>query len=241
MTAAVSDIRDARGRFKPGRSGNPAGKPPGTRNWSSRLKGAVDEATFDAVARKTVEEALGGSGVDRRFIISHLDPRPRLPPVALPTGGTLIERCDWIWDAMATGEITPDQAATAARQIDVARRLLAEPPIDHDALRAELKAELRAELAAEIRAEVIAALRTEIIAEFGPPPAAAPEFDLNPQGATPAPEPPPRPRPATWRNAATIERMLRNAGAPAVSEIQPKARHSGESRDPGARDGCPSA
>src|SRR6516225_520645 len=118
-SATVSDIRDARGRFRPGCSGNPAGKPVGAQHWSTRLKGAVGEADFHAIARKTVEKAKDGSGVDARFLISHLDPRPKLPPIEVSTRGSLVERCEILWHAMATGEITPDQAATAARLINV--------------------------------------------------------------------------------------------------------------------------
>ena len=58
MTAAVSDIRDARGRFKPGRSGNPAGKPPGTQNWATRLKTTVDEAAIMAQTRLLIEKLV---------------------------------------------------------------------------------------------------------------------------------------------------------------------------------------
>src|SRR5262249_31639431 len=78
------------------------------------------------------------------------------------------ERCEILWHAMATGEITPDQAATACRLINTERQ-----SADFEAkvraavaaeLRAELEATLRAELTQKIRAEVIAEIRAEITA-----------------------------------------------------------------------------
>ncbi|MBI3513946.1 MAG: hypothetical protein HY060_07790 [Proteobacteria bacterium] len=260
-TATVSDIRDRSGRFKPGCSGNPAGKPPGAQNWSTRLKGVIDPDDFAAVARKTVEKAKEGSGVDARFLISHLDPRPKVAPIELPTGGTLIERCEILWNAMATGEITPDQAVMAGRLLNLERqaaatpRRAAAPAVDLAALRAEIEAtvraevtaELRTELTAAIRAEVVAELRAEIVAELArihppglPPEAAAREGGLpttspapaqtlnNPCISSPKPAPTPRTpsappgRPATWRNAATVDRMLQNAGAPAPETLSPE-------------------
>src|SRR5215470_13490997 len=143
-SAAVSDIRDARGRFRPGCSGNPAGKPPGAQNWSTRLKGVCGEADFTKIGRGLVESALAGGAADRRFLISHLDPRPKVAPVELPSGGTLSERFEILWGAMARGEITPDQAVTAARLLDLERRA---ESAQREAALAAREAALRVEVA----------------------------------------------------------------------------------------------
>ena len=72
-----SGVRDAQGRFVPGCSGNPAGKKPGTLNWSTRLRGVLPDDDADRVMRKVVERALDGSGVDGRFVFAWIEPKPR--------------------------------------------------------------------------------------------------------------------------------------------------------------------
>jgi hypothetical protein len=213
-SAAVSDIRDVRGRFRPGCSGNPAGKPPGTQNWSTRLKGAVDEADFHAIARKTVEKAKTGSGVDARFLISHLDPKPKVAPIELPTGGTLVERFDWIWDAMARSEITPDQALVAARVLDLERRAETE---------AQMEARLRAEVEAKVRAEVIAEIRDAVTAEFRATSEAVTKTDLSPEFALKPPAPARATPPAAPRVAVTPPRHCASAARRSPAEALAKA------------------
>src|SRR5258708_1966946 len=116
--------RDATGRFVPGVSGNPAGKKPGTQNWATRLRRALKDGEDDAIARQIVESALGGSGVDRRFVLDRLEPKPRGRPVEIPNAtGSLNERCDAVFDAMARGEISTTEAAEAARVIETRLKL----------------------------------------------------------------------------------------------------------------------
>src|SRR5258706_3579504 len=116
--------RDPSGRFVPGCSGNPAGKKPGTQNWATRLRRAIKDGEDDAIARDIVESALGGSGVDRRSVLDRLEPRPRGRPVEIPNAtGSLNERCDAVFDAMARGEISTTEAAEAARVIETRLKL----------------------------------------------------------------------------------------------------------------------
>src|SRR5258707_14322865 len=100
--------RDAQGRFVPGSSGNPAGKKPGTLNWSTRLRGVLPDDGADRVMRKVVERALDGSGVDGRFLFAWIEPKPRGRPVEIEvaTDASLIERCEAGLAAMGRGDIT---------------------------------------------------------------------------------------------------------------------------------------
>ena len=51
--------RDALGRFPKGQSGNPAGRPPGTRNAATRLAEALLSDAAPDITRATLERAAG--------------------------------------------------------------------------------------------------------------------------------------------------------------------------------------
>ncbi|MBI3516004.1 MAG: hypothetical protein HY060_18375, partial [Proteobacteria bacterium] len=95
MTAspAVSDIRDARGRFRPGSSGNPVGKPKGCQNWSTRLTPFLQDDDFETFARKLIDAARDGNMTAIRMLLDRFDPKPRGRPVGIVAEGTLVERC----------------------------------------------------------------------------------------------------------------------------------------------------
>jgi hypothetical protein len=123
-TAAVSDIRDARGRFRPGRSGNPAGKPRGCRNWSTRLMAVLEEADFEAFARQLMAAAKDGNMTALRMMFDRLDPKPRGRWVEVIAEGSLVERCRAVFDAACGGEITPSEAVELSRVLESERRLV---------------------------------------------------------------------------------------------------------------------
>src|ERR1700687_2480380 len=81
-------LRDERGRFVPGQSGNPAGKVPGTRNRATLLRAALDSEEGPALARIVSDKALSGDVVTARFCLDRLEPRPRGRAIAidLPEG-----------------------------------------------------------------------------------------------------------------------------------------------------------
>src|SRR4051812_18933799 len=103
--------RDARGRFEPGQSGNPAGKKPGTLNHATRLRQSLEEGDFDAAARRIAARARKGEFAAARFLVDRLDPKPRNRPIELdiPDDATLVERLAAVSRAMCRGEITPDE------------------------------------------------------------------------------------------------------------------------------------
>jgi hypothetical protein len=118
-----SASRDANGRFVPGRSGNPAGKKQGTRNRATLLRAALAEGEDIATARIVIDKALSGDAVAARFILDRLTPRPRGRAIALdlPAGAgarDIVAAFDATLQAMASGEITPDEALTVTRVLD---------------------------------------------------------------------------------------------------------------------------
>src|SRR5260221_14211425 len=164
--------RDAQGRFVPGCSGNPAGKKPGTLNWSTRLRGVLPDDDADKVMRKVVERALADSPVDGRFLFAWIEPKPRGRPVEIEvaTDASLLERCQAVFAAMARGDITTSEAVEAARVIETERKagaFAAGAPADA-ALRAETAPPPPAELAPVLPARGIPAPRGRIIAQPRP-------------------------------------------------------------------------
>ena len=51
-------MTDTKPGFKPGQSGNPAGRPKGSRNRSTLALEAIFEAEAEAITRKAIELAL---------------------------------------------------------------------------------------------------------------------------------------------------------------------------------------
>jgi hypothetical protein len=117
--------RDASGRFLPGRSGNPWGKKPGTRNRATEIRAMLAEGEETAVARTVIDKAKTGDAVAARFLLGLLCPRPRprgrTIALALPDGaraGDTAAAFNATLQAMAAGEITPDEALTITRMLD---------------------------------------------------------------------------------------------------------------------------
>ena len=73
----TSPRRDANGRFLPGRSGNPTGKQPGTRNRATLLREALNEGEDRAAARVVIDKAMAGNLMAALFVVGRLMPRPR--------------------------------------------------------------------------------------------------------------------------------------------------------------------
>jgi hypothetical protein len=121
--------RDAAGRFLPGASGNPAGKKPGTRNRKTVLAEALRDGEDTAVARVVIDKALAGDGVAARFCLGLLSPKPRGRPIVLDLpenarAGDILAAFDATLAAMASGDITPDEALIITRVLDGRRRAL---------------------------------------------------------------------------------------------------------------------
>jgi len=117
---ATAAARDARGRFQPGCSGNPAGKKPGTLNRATILRRVMAEGDDERIASLIVERALAGEWGALRFVQDRLEPKPRARPIALdfPEGATVAEMSEIVLRATADGEISPDEALQMMRLLD---------------------------------------------------------------------------------------------------------------------------
>ncbi len=113
---AVSNTESGRPwQFKPGQSGNPAGKPPGTRHKATQAVQAMLEGETESLTRKAIELALEGDTVALKLCLDRLAPtlKPSAPPLQLdgPLPNSLTATARAFVSAAARGEIAPDLAA----------------------------------------------------------------------------------------------------------------------------------
>jgi hypothetical protein len=111
------------GRFQPGRSGNPAGKPKGARNRATRAAEALLDGESEELTRKAIELAKAGDGTALRLCLERLIPARRDRPVsfdlpAIETANDAAKAMGAILQAVAEGEISPSEGAEVARLLE---------------------------------------------------------------------------------------------------------------------------
>lgn len=104
------------GRFRKGRSGNPAGKPLGARHRATLAAEMLLDGEAQALTRKAIERALGGDMIALRICLERIVPirkeRPlRLALPALRSARDAARAIGAIIAAVAEGEVTPGEAA----------------------------------------------------------------------------------------------------------------------------------
>src|SRR5689334_18126411 len=130
MSDGEFQLKKQRGRpFQPGQSGNPAGKPKGTRHKAILAMEALLDGEAEGLTRKAVEMALAGDGAALRLCIDRILPPRKDRPVSfeLPqiksaadaavASGALVE-------AVAAGTLTPAEASEVGKLIDIYVRTL---------------------------------------------------------------------------------------------------------------------
>ncbi len=103
------------GKFKPGQSGNPAGRPVGARHKTTLAIEALLEGEAVALTRKVLKQALDGDGISQRFCLDRIAPARRDSPISFPlppikTAADTVTASASLLDAVAAGEVTPDEA-----------------------------------------------------------------------------------------------------------------------------------
>jgi len=116
-------------RFKPGQSGNPAGKRPGTRSKSTMAALSLLEGEAQALTRKAIDAALGGDMMALRLCIDRIIAPVKSRPlnISLPEitdASDLPKITGALLGAVATGQIDPNEAAILSKVVDVHRGAL---------------------------------------------------------------------------------------------------------------------
>jgi hypothetical protein len=114
-------------RFKPGHSGNPAGRPRGGPDRRTTLLREL-EVDLPALLAIAKEQALSGDTRALRLLLDRLLPlrRATSEPVELPElaeAGTLPEKADAVLRAIADARLPPDVGAQLVGALGVAARV----------------------------------------------------------------------------------------------------------------------
>jgi len=109
-------------RLEPGQSGNPAGRPKGSRNRSTLALEAIFEGRAEAWSRRATEMALEGDGPVMKLCLDRLlsPRRDRSITFDLPTIETpddLPKATAALLRAVSSGEITPSEAADIGKAV----------------------------------------------------------------------------------------------------------------------------
>ena len=111
------------GTFKPGESGNPAGRPKGSRNRATLALEAILEGGAEALTQKAVELALEGDTVALRLCLDRIAParKDRHVPFALPRiekATDAVKASTALVAAVAEGELTPSEASDLGKLVE---------------------------------------------------------------------------------------------------------------------------
>ena len=103
------------GRFKPGQSGNPKGKPRGTRHKATQAALELMDGQLEAITQKLVLAALDGDMLAVKLIMDKLVPtcKERRLALTLPTvkaATDLPKITEAILQAVGNGDLTPSEA-----------------------------------------------------------------------------------------------------------------------------------
>ena len=112
------------GHFAKGQSGNPAGRPRGSRNATTLALESLLDGQAEALTQKAVELALAGDMAALRLCLDRILPPRRdrpinfdLPPIESPQDAATTVSA--VLAAVASGEITPADAGEVSKLIEV--------------------------------------------------------------------------------------------------------------------------
>jgi Family of unknown function (DUF5681) len=123
MSAEIAAPKQRGRPFQKGRSGNPQGRPPGARNAATVIAEQLLDGEAEAITRKVIELAQQGDLTALRLCLERIVPPRRERPVnfTLPEINSVdhaSKAMAAITTAVATGELTPTEAAELSRVIE---------------------------------------------------------------------------------------------------------------------------
>jgi len=126
---AVNTAGKQRGKpFEPGKSGNPAGKPPGAKHKATILAQTLFEGEAETLIRKIIELAKEGDLQALKVCIDRLCPplKAQSAPVqiALPKTESIADLATAFIEAAADGRLPPDVAAQLVSAVGTLARVV---------------------------------------------------------------------------------------------------------------------
>jgi len=129
MTLAKTTEKQSHQGFIPGKSGNPKGRPQGSRNKVTLALEELLDGEGKAITRKAIENALNGDMTAIRLCMERLIPvrKDRTVSFSLPEingANDGAKAMAGVLRALADGEITPNEASSVAGVIETYRKIL---------------------------------------------------------------------------------------------------------------------
>ena len=125
---ANADVKQNKGHlFKKGKSGNPAGKKPGTRHRATRLAETLLDSEAVELVKKCVEMAIDGDSTAMRICMDRLVPPRKSRPINIDlpdvsTGEGVSEAQAVVVQAVGEGEVTPEEGQVLSSILEARRK-----------------------------------------------------------------------------------------------------------------------
>jgi hypothetical protein len=115
--------KQAETQFKPGRSGNPAGRPKGSRNATTLALETLLDGQANALTQKAIDLALAGDMAALRLCLDRILPPRKDRPLTfefpeITNAAEAAKTMAAILAAVASGEITPIEASEIGKLVD---------------------------------------------------------------------------------------------------------------------------
>ncbi|MEZ5690746.1 MAG: DUF5681 domain-containing protein [Rickettsiales bacterium] len=127
---AVKTTKKQRGKqFEKGKSGNPSGRPKGSRNKTTMAMLELLEDEAEEITRTVIERAKAGDMMAIKLVMERICPPRKDLPVYFEIGSVktifdLIPAIDKLLQAISAGEISPQDAKVVSELIEQQRKTI---------------------------------------------------------------------------------------------------------------------
>ncbi len=123
----TGEIQD--GRFKPGESGNPFGRPRGSRNKATLAVQELLDGEAEAITRKAIEMAKSGNVAAIRLVMERILPPCKDIPVninlpSIKSATDIVRIQEIVIENISTGKITPFEGTAISAIAEQARKAI---------------------------------------------------------------------------------------------------------------------
>jgi hypothetical protein len=146
-TSGKSDTKPS-GRFRRGVSGNPGGRPAGSRNRASLVADALADGELEGIVKQVIEDAKAGDAKAREIVLARAWParKSRRVQLDLPdvkSAEDIASAMGAVTRAVAEGEITPDEGQAVAAILESQRKAIELADIERRVAALEARKEKR--------------------------------------------------------------------------------------------------